>query len=93
MFAMCAMDYWSRHESNNTTSGKNLGLSLVSSVVAGNVEISEFADFVVAVEKVGFAATVDFVEIGPYFDYGLDSNRVPNSDRVRDVHNRGKKCY
>ena len=89
MFTMCAMDFWPHHDSNNTTMGKNLGLSLVLFVVAGNVEFAEFTDFVAAVEKVGFVATVDFVEIGPYFDYGLDPNCVPISDRIRDVHDPG----
>ena len=67
MFVMCAMDYWSLHESNNTTAGEKLGLYLVLFVVAENDGFIEFADSIAAVGKVGFVAFVDFVVIEPFF--------------------------
>ena len=93
MFVMCAMDYQLYHGPNSTTVDKKPGLSLVQSVVAGSIELAGFVDFFVAVDKVGFVVVVDFVEIGPCFDYGLVPNRVPNPVHVRDDHGCVKNCY
>ena len=79
------------HESNNKTTVGTLGLCLVALVVAENIEFVEFSDSVVDVGKVGFVLFADVVETGMYFGYRLDPNLVPSRDRVRNIHDRGRK--